>query len=241
MLILSKHRDYYDSVLRHGVDKTIVYNRARHEVELKMREVGSTLPEFFKYHMQMQDYTANDDIQKNLIEKYKIIPFAITGKLVLVVFDTKGMPVQDLRQAIKTKDFLDYQKSREVYWRNGVSDEDMKKRIQIIDRYDGADISEFCIQHRIVVARLYSKKTDDFKTPTWHRCNALVVEHNPPLIHYNLQKKIDPFTISQNISMWISGVIGSPSMPMPVMDDKVMVASKGFDERYGFRTRPKTK
>ena len=70
--------------------------------------------------------------------------------------------------------------------------------------------------------------------------NALVIK-NPRLSDLGLQTVLDPFTCFQQISQFIEGVVPGQQMPMVEISDKSKIDKKGFDPKYGFRTRPGTK
>ena len=61
---------------------------------------------------------------------------------------------------------------------------------------------------------------------------------NPCLADLHLQRSLDPHSCFQDISQFIGGVMPGRQMPMVEISDKDMVVKKGFDEKYGFRTRP---
>lgn len=59
------------------------------------------------------------------------------------------------------------------------------------------------------------------------------------MIKYKGKDQLDPYSCFQNIEQFISGVVPGQQMPMVTLSDKHMVLKKGFDPKYGFRTRPK--
>jgi hypothetical protein len=65
---------------------------------------------------------------------------------------------------------------------------------------------------------------------------ALVL--NPQLGPLGMAKVLDPASLFQAIGQFISGVVPGQQMPMVKLRDIDLVRKKGFDEKYGFRTRP---
>ena len=61
---------------------------------------------------------------------------------------------------------------------------------------------------------------------------------NPVLKDFKFMKLIDPFTAHQEINQFIFGVLGTLEPDTVNIDDKHRVIGKGFDAKYGFRTRP---
>lgn len=67
---------------------------------------------------------------------------------------------------------------------------------------------------------------------------ALVL--NPRLANLNMAQAMDPATVFQEVSQFISGVAPGQQMPMVEISDNDKIHKRGFDPKYGFRTRPKT-
>lgn len=69
------------------------------------------------------------------------------------------------------------------------------------------------------------------------RTNTQVIR-NPLLRDLGVAALIDPYACFQSIAQFVGGVAPGRTMPMVVLSDKDQVRKKGFDEEYGFRTRP---
>lgn len=67
--------------------------------------------------------------------------------------------------------------------------------------------------------------------------NVLVVK-NPRLASLGFQRTLDPFACFQEISQFIGGVVPGQQLPLVEISDKSKIEKKGFDPKYGFRTRP---
>jgi hypothetical protein len=61
---------------------------------------------------------------------------------------------------------------------------------------------------------------------------------NPRLSDVRLGSVIDAFTLFQEVSLFIGGVMPGRTAPVLTISDKVQVIKKGFDPIYGFRRRP---
>ena len=85
---------------------------------------------------------------------------------------------------------------------------------------------DFLIENKITIARLSS----DYK---------IIV--NPQLNDHQFYRVVDSYTAYQEVDMWVSGVLAYPPNFMVDIDDEYKVLSHGFDEKYGFRTRPSKK
>lgn len=62
-------------------------------------------------------------------------------------------------------------------------------------------------------------------------------QKNPELRHYGIQSIIDAPSINQEISMYISGVLGNTEKNTIEISDKDKIVGKGFDNKISFRTR----
>ena len=91
----------------------------------------------------------------------------------------------------------------------------------------------FLIENKITIAVLTLTKNI-------FRCIPFV-EINPRLADYRFESFIDPYTAYQEIDMWISGILAFPPNFMVTVSDETLVKKHGFDEQYGFRTRPDMK
>lgn len=61
----------------------------------------------------------------------------------------------------------------------------------------------------------------------------------PVLQDYHFQNIVDPYTAYQEIQQYYFGVLGGHSKKLTEIEDKYKLEGKGFDSKYGFRTRPK--
>lgn len=59
------------------------------------------------------------------------------------------------------------------------------------------------------------------------------------LQEYGFQNIVDPYTAYQEIQQYYFGVLGGHSKELTEIEDKYKLEGKGFDSKYGFRTRPK--
>lgn len=64
------------------------------------------------------------------------------------------------------------------------------------------------------------------------------VELYPVLQDLNFQKVKDPYTAFQEVQAYKFGVLGCNENEVVTISDKDRIAGKGFDTKYGFRTRP---
>lgn len=245
MLIISKHKDYYDSAVGMGIDKTIVYNRDEKSIELESgfwayrdknpKIVTDIMDAFYLY---TETFTG---IKRDI--GFQVISFC--GKIHIgfvfsnllgsdddgkengedheVVFYGKDDVIEAYKKAI-------YKHSNH-YW--GRSNLNYKANLSALnnawDKIAGIDTTE---THREYDTPVFVVKCRD------HFYNPKMIL-NPILKQYDFVKLYDPYTTFQEIQMYLSGVLASgDDVAETKMNEKQKVNQHGFDDKYGFRTRP---
>lgn len=248
MLIISDFRDYYDNVLSQGVDKTIVYKRrsdVQHEVEAD---------KIIKNAELIDSINRLDDLSRNL--EYILVYFCGKWTPAIKMIGIRHVSLHD-PSIVKeiTKDMVSYDansfleyvgkgKDRKYvakfrYNRRGDPDEKLENCVRKLFDIKPNDFTDYLYQHKTVIAVLHNFKWHYTRKPVSYSNLNMNITYNPVLSQYDFVKVVDPYTAAQEIMMYISGVIGSPSGEILQISDKDMVMSKGFDVKYGFRTRPK--
>lgn len=75
----------------------------------------------------------------------------------------------------------------------------------------------------------------------WRNYAALRVISNPNLSEISFQSVLDPYTAFQDISMYLTGVLGQAHPPMVQIGDEDMKVAKGFGHKYAFKNEPTKK
>jgi hypothetical protein len=105
-----------------------------------------------------------------------------------------------------------------------------------LDRYFtpnevGKDSLAWLIQNKITVLTYNPQVNGDSK---W-RING------DDLKDFHFYKVVDPFTLFQEISMWVGGILPGSANPMvQITDDTIKVAKHGFDPKWSFRKQGKS-
>ena len=63
---------------------------------------------------------------------------------------------------------------------------------------------------------------------------------NPVLKDFNFMRVLDPVTAYNELRMFIGGVLTNPEKDVDQVSMEYRYRQKGFDEKYGFRKRPKS-
>ena len=140
-------------------------------------------------------------------------------------------------------------------------------RIQTVDKkydvsedhhfYDFATYQKFLEKHALefVNSRGRNLAENYFKVNVTERQHTFLIENkvtiviigkdeivfNGKLSDYQFYKVFDPYTCYQELNMWLSGVLAYPQNIMIEVGNESKIQKRGFDSKYGFRTRPKVK
>jgi hypothetical protein len=233
MLIISDFRDYYDAVLKQGIDKTIIYYRDTKELAKKQT------PESVKVFDQIPDRD---------LRGIEVKPFLIgyAGKVRLVydlsvrefsakqIFAFDNADIQHFLIEHKCNkaldEFNDNGKSRR--YRYGSRCYNNSFNFETLDKAFNLDYTTFSnifIENKVPLFKIKIPNTYNWKEKNYD------IELNPCLKEVQFYKAVDPFTMFQEIQMYISGVIGVERMMPVTISDVSMRDKKGFDN-LSFKT-----
>jgi hypothetical protein len=232
MKIFSKFHDYYDSVLKFSQTEEdgVVYQREPEEIifninQSEIKEVGDT--RHFK------------------CEHIKFVGFC--GKVYPVICidfrDTEDSKVETFFVGVDDSKFIErltnYRKKMsrnqysfdnyEIDWLlNNLPADSWWKRYTFITPFK---LEDFFIKYETPIF-LFEQLEWRY---THNSQNRWRLTKNVCLKDFGFQKIVDPFTAFQEISMFFNSTLTNLKTPvMPVGDDKVLAASKGFD-KWSFR------
>lgn len=248
MLILNGH-DYYDSVNTYGVDKTVRLMRQK-DMKIEMEDCPFTIP--FEFNFIFREVGAPNSVFRDRdVNGYT--PELIT----VIVADKKytGVKMARLFDADslyfwKPEDLLIWMSDNKItikeHWHN------IKKgqKFNITDLFVKSPLSteeiKFSIDKGIAIAVNISPIHDRYKV-YYHRFNAgnagerkyvkgVYWQINPiGLKNFQFMKVLDPYTIHQELSMWVGGVLPGSSPIMETISEKVKIEKHGFDPKWSFR------
>jgi hypothetical protein len=235
MLIISPtFRDYYDAVLKEGIDKTIIYYRYSKEIVKKQT---------------LETVNLFDQIPFRGLWGVEVKPFLIgyAGKVRLVynlslsMFPAKQIFAfnnTDIRHFLidhkctkALDEFNDTGKSRR--YRYGSRCYNNSFNLETTDKAFNLDFkyfSDIFIENKVPLFKIKIPNTCNWKMKNYD------IELNPCLKEVQFYKAVDPFTMFQEIQMYISGVIGVDRMIPVTISDVSMRNKKGFDN-LSFKTR----
>jgi len=215
MLIVSKYRDYYDSVaFSKGIDKTIVYQRDKQQLNYKKIKI---------------DFPAHDHTWSKPEDRIFTFIIGFCGKLYPV---SKRFNKDNTYEMVYGYDNIvnlfkiDKKKSMFSWnWRRKEFEnlDSILKSKAIQDIFFDFKVPCFILGYQDI--------------PSMNA--GFNLELNPTLDSLEFVKTIDPWTAFQEIEMYISGVIGTDKLENTEPTDKTKIISKGFDYKTSFRKEKK--
>jgi hypothetical protein len=231
MKIISKFKDYYDSGMALGIDETIHYVRTQEDHSI----IDDTL---FKYIIG-NGWSTSYNLPKGFLFD-KITPYCCT--LSILLFCGRAIPILMMNYKIKSTSYFgtDTEKvkyvigieeinrlkehAKDKYNKNIITDID-----SIMNNFTNSYVIEQHVKYQSPIIYIVQKYRDNFNLSINHKLKDI-----------DFYKFKDVYTAFQDISMFLGSTLCDVSTPqMPVGDDKVILNSKGFDPKYGFRPRPK--
>jgi len=211
MLLHSKFRDYYDTAIAYGVDTTCHYVRKTKE--------------FFKDSIEYKE--VSDIIDKTIVSRNGYSTF-------YVVFCDKvykGVRCTDLysKKYFYTKESLyNYAKSKKELHKLEYYNWFNKDNFFDYIPKDNKKLLEYQYKTGIPII-LYGVSNEIFE--------GISVIYNPVLKDIEFYKVFNATSAFQELSMFISGVLGGQSPKMVELSDKYKIAKRGFNE-LSFRKSP---
>ena len=235
MRIISKYSDYYDSVMKHGVDMSKVFLRETKELDpfilpsdWKKARVNIWGNPTFNEFPELSVGYHRHPLKAYITSIYVLFAGKMYGGFVLHSLKT---PYGQPDPCIWTVDALD--KANEEYELNLHE----KKRFYAKETDHAIACKVLAIKGSdlllpwatanslSIVSIVYDERNN--------KNNRLLIE-NPCLKDIDFQKVIDPFTAYQELEMYIGGVIGQNPQPADV-SDSVKIQQHGFDPLWSFR------
>jgi hypothetical protein len=212
MRIISKFRDYYDSVQRQGMDKDVVYVRETKDISLNIKyEFSYSYRSSFRYRPEgyllgycgkiYHVFEIQDDDKKTSEFFYDYEEFKARG-FELGIF--------------KPSDF------KYRWWRNS---------FDIF--YDQNTRSALEFFHKYQVPLFLISRSDERSVKSF-------LKLNPSLKKLDFQTVKDPYTAYQDIFQFVSGVLNSRENDTVEISDKDKIQKHGFD-KWSFRKLPSKK
>lgn len=238
MVIQSNFKDYYDSLLSNGHDESLYYRRITETFDLSEKGGDEEKIKLAKAAL------SNLEAVKDKYQLWERVVVGFCGKLYVALRYKEVIPhtyplkfsaikyyydKASLMKAFPGRD--DHNEGYTSYW------EKAYKPYPQLGLYDsGRDdlfvelgVPIFLIDSVAGIGK--DKWGRDIPTP------ALVT--NPSLKSLEFYKVMSDYEVFQELEMYLGNILVGEKKAEPVLSDKLKIASKGFDPKYGFRTRKK--
>jgi len=209
MYIISKFKDYYDSVgFQFGIDKSIIYKRETKEL-ISYEEIKL----FNRYDQRFLP----------LLAQWFLIGFC--GKIYPCL-----KQVKTIKKGYYSENIVSYHYGDDII---KIIEENHNNKAKYNFRNLDEEIAEIHKMENLDFSDLFFKyKVPVFVASINNDSNPIL---NPNLKEFEFFKVKDTFTAFQEIQQYISGVLGTDANEPIVTDDKYKILAAGFDIKSSFR------
>jgi hypothetical protein len=244
MRIIGGH-DYYDSALAYGQDSEVVFVREHREIS------DGDCPLYAGYpHTILKGNRWRNSCQLVLKNKdeLELLPISIyvAGKHYGGIRVVKTNSNETLNVFWKYDDFVTWlagfgrevaKSSKRSKWEKADIEKDVFPDLEtfFIPKNATEQQLEWLIENRIVTAVWCERNNRGYyrRHPIMWFCNS--AENGKSLRDYGFPKAVDPYTLFQEISMFVGGVLPrNPNTMIEITDNVVKLAKHGFD-KWTFR------
>lgn len=237
MYIISKKKDYYDGVAgTMGIDKTIVYVR-----ETTIIDDEKKFPDFIKppkerwRKLREFPFTSLDYYSFKKDKKYTNYGYFIVGFCGKLYVGWKLYTPTENRNGFKTSIIYDVEfinrilKPRGFNIKNNVIDD-----VKDIQNYDVIEVFRKYNTPLFIYDNDYERTSID--RDFYKNKKKFII--NPKLCDYEFYKIFNSVQTFQEISMFISGVLGNNEKNVIEVSDRSKIEGHGFDYKWSFRKPP---
>ena len=234
MRIISKFRDYYDSVQAHGLDPSVMYIRKEEPIVIT-KNSNKTL-------VSLANGIRSRGIGGHWINGWINRGYPFTDYLVL--FCGRLYPGISIVTLEKGSPRLGYTEKVAYLWSQNVDIHLLLEKAEVpvnkINSYGFSIVDYFNFFKQYSSKDLLSIHSEYDVPILLLRCeryDGVSCYSNPNLSAIQFEKRIDPFTAFQELAMFIGGVMGGKSPKTVEISDKVRAEKHGFD-KWSFRKLP---
>lgn len=260
MRIISKYKDYYDSASGYGVDMGIVYSREERQLD---RENEADRKLYYEIKEACDKVTKDDRFQNMYLNaNYDMIYVGVAGKIYV------GLRFHTLANDKDNTLFKVHQNSRIVGNENipmnqlfawapsNLNDKQLdtpastntwtqseqntprswfekNAAVRIVE-----DVELFARNEMVSFIKIGHHR-GYYHRHIGSRDDSPIIL-NPCLLNYGFQKMVDSFTIFQEISMFVTGVLAQKDQMTHTATDKELLYARGHDDK-SFKTPPTKK
>lgn len=237
MRIISPFKDYYDCIQLYGQDDTIIWLRKMEKMKIKNRECSlfnnkfraDQIFDFVGFCGKLYPFFRFNYYNANKNKYVDVICYGLED--VTKFIDNHYTKQQKKTFYSRTKKYL------------GSSFDQIKKGFEFLEKEKNKH-EDFFVENKcpIFVTKAISitQKLIIFhgRQSNLLHDSELTEDLTFSLKNHNFERIIDPFTAFQNVSIYVGGVLGTNSPPIPKVSDKDMREAKGFDN-WSFKKEKK--
>lgn len=233
MKIISKFKDFYDSISHKYLDKEILYVRESKTLNVDSKDIPNVARFAFRMGTDVPDYVFSLEIIGFCGRLYPVVVVSNSGisatkynKGMIGFFDIEDLkkfvhenkiPIrEDRKYRLKIWRFHNYQETVEDFERFFSNKENFNKLEGIFLEHNAP----------VFVARMEKYSKDGYK-----------IVLNPILKNYSFTKVKDPFSAHQELYQFVSGYLKSPERDMVTISDEDKIHKHGFN-KWSFRKLP---
>ncbi len=220
MKIISKFKDYYDNVSYYGVDESLLFlrNQRQEDLPLNFYEKIETIPSYFSNNYREATYVSSNII--GYCGKF-YLNYQLSFWEKKYVFNTYSL--EEIYSILKKKKCDEILKdwNPKYTWGRHMCHSSLTKAFQLVDQLKYDDLF-FKFKSPLLL----------FKTPCREKTKLII---NPNLKELGFVKIKNPPAAYQEISSYISGVLGAGKPSLIEISDKDQLYKKGFNDR-SFKT-----
>ena len=240
-LITAGTHDYYDVVQKHGhSNEGNIFLRKPHEIIIPYTkgwtsgawkyQTNDHPLNFLTKNAYSNDYFRFSNRVSVVVKSFKILfcgrvysglCFSNHAKAIYCYDVESVRELFELQDTILPKTDPKLKNRSRAFSRNFFTEENLDRYFKVQDHTDIA------LQFKYVIAIL-----------TQITSKNIHIQNNAILSEYNFQKILDPYTAYQELSMFVDNLSYPGNIEYDIPDE-YKIESKGFDPKYGFRTRPR--
>lgn len=252
MKIISKFRDYYDTVNTVYGDKTEnVYVRHtkmedisdRHAIDLGALSISyghvTQLAGFVLYFCGKEYHGLNITLKRPDDQNIEGFPYHLYKNSGLYsVFNTKVWSQEEAIETFKHhRQLLGLARDMGEKFTDWDADSKRKKVLlacsPVGKPMSDAMVDEFHHRPKCAITLVTWVRDPE----TWYRYSYKII-HNPCLKDWGFMKVLDAYQTRQELDMFVGGVLQNIEKDTVKTPDKYKIMAHGFDTQYGFRKRP---
>ena len=234
MRIISKFHDYYDGCMAYGVDPKCIYLRELKETDNKKEwPPGLGLRASLKAHKStgFYDYLSTHYETGCVWFCGQSFPFIIFIRVINYLTSERiyCYNMEQLEEAL-----LEYgSKQEKIFYLNPpkkrFATKEKFKAFFAENKYSEKEVTE-------LLCKLGMPCLAWTETASWIKSGDRLFL-NPILKIFQFYRIKDPFQAFQDLSMFISGIMGGQAPPMIPISDKIRLEKHGFDSKWSFRKK----